>query len=74
MDDYGNGRIGRGDLESQKTDLLYYSTIVPFLDKKGKPYQYIAISSDITDQKKAQKTLNNALIDIEKRIEVYIVT
>lgn len=66
----GNGRNWQGEILNVAKDGSFYwvySTIVPFLDKKGKPYQYIAISSDITDQKKAQKTLNNALIDIEKK-------
>jgi hypothetical protein len=34
------------------------------LEKKGKPYQYIAISSDI-EQKQAQK-INNVLTDLKK--------
>jgi signal transduction histidine kinase len=36
------------------------------LDAKGKIYQYIAISADITEQKLAQENLNHALINLEK--------
>jgi light-regulated signal transduction histidine kinase (bacteriophytochrome) len=36
------------------------------LDAKGKIYQYIAISADITEQKLVQENLNHALINLEK--------
>jgi hypothetical protein len=52
-------------LNVTKTD--HFTGFIPqlfLLDEK--PYQYIAISSDITEQKKTQK--NNALTDLKKRI------
>ncbi|MEZ7500107.1 PAS domain S-box protein [Flavobacterium sp. Arc3] len=66
----GNGRIWKGEIMNVAKDGSWYwvhSTIVPFLNSEGKPYQYIAISSDITEQKQAQKNLNNALTDLEKK-------
>jgi PAS domain S-box-containing protein len=63
------GHIWKGEIMNvakDKSIFWVYSTIVPFLDKEGKPYQYIAISSDITEQKRAQKSLNNALTNLEK--------
>jgi PAS domain S-box-containing protein len=64
------GQVWQGEIMNVAKDGSFYwvySTIVPFLDNDGKPYQYIAISSDITQQKQAQKSLNNALTDLEKK-------
>jgi PAS domain S-box-containing protein len=64
-----SGQVWKGEIMNIAKDrsiFWVYSTIVPFLDEKGKPYQYIAISSDITEQKQAQKKLNTVLTDLEK--------
>lgn len=65
-----NGDVWQGDIKNRAKDGSYYwvnSTIVPFLNSEGNPYQYIAISSDITAKKVAQERLDNALLTLEKK-------
>ncbi|TVX84083.1 PAS domain S-box protein [Peribacillus simplex] len=61
------GKTWNGEICNRAKDGNVYwvdTTIVPFM-KKGKPYQYISIRSDISSRKKAEKALNGSIKELE---------
>lgn len=64
----GRGQVWRGDVCNRAKDGHEYwvaTTIVPYLDRNGKPYRYLAIRTDITARKRAEAALSRAVDQLE---------
>ena len=67
-----SGRIWKGQFKNKAKDGSYYwvdTTIIPFLNNGGKPYQYVSIRSDITLRKEAEALLLQKAKQIEDILE-----
>jgi len=65
------GKIWRNEVRNKAKDGEIYwvdATIVPFLNDKGKPIQYVAINKDITEKKLIEQELINQKVQEQKRV------
>jgi len=70
------GKVWKGDLRNRASDGSIYwvdTTIVPFLDAEGKPYQYVAIRHEITKLKEAEEKILKQAAELQRAAQLSFV-
>jgi len=66
-----NGKVWKGEIKNKAKDGSFYwvdTTIVPFLNERRKPRQYVAIRADITERKRAEAEIVQLNAELEQRV------
>ncbi|MGH1335718.1 MAG: PAS domain S-box protein [Aureispira sp.] len=67
------GKLWQGEVrERKKNNVVYwtYTSIVPFLEAQGTPYQYIVTQADITSRKHLEEKLREAKKEADKNAKI----
>lgn len=71
-----SGKVWKGELRNLTKDGSVYwvdTTIVPFLNSEGKPYQYVAIRHDITQRKVAEEQVLQQAAELQRAAQLSFV-
>ena len=70
------GQVWKGELRNLAKDGSIYwvdTTIVPFLNSEGKPYQYVAIRHDITQRKLGEEKILKQAAELQRAAQLSFV-
>jgi PAS domain S-box-containing protein len=71
-----SGQVWKGELRNRAKDGSIYwvdTTIVPFLNIEGKPYQYVAVRHDITQRKLAEEKVLQQAVELQRAAQLSFV-